>query len=101
MGAALLEQPEQLHELVRGLVDGLPEVPVSVKLRTGSGAGRRVAAVAVVALVALTLNPKPSTPPLCRAPAGEGSVRVATLNDPSTGFVRCQRRDRDRERCGA
>lgn len=40
MGAALLERPEKLHELVRGMVSSLPGVPVSVKVRTGIGDAR-------------------------------------------------------------
>ena len=36
MGAALLQEPERLAELVAGIVSG-SRIPVSVKVRTGSG----------------------------------------------------------------
>ena len=39
MGAALLQDPGRLAELVSGIVAGVPDLPVTVKLRTGSGDG--------------------------------------------------------------
>jgi tRNA-dihydrouridine synthase len=39
MGAALLQDPDELADLVAGIVSGVPDLPVSVKVRTGVGPG--------------------------------------------------------------